>query len=149
MPRHVVAERFEQHFVLLLLGDFRRLEEMPDARILAHARCDVANHLAPATRVLGATRELEQRLGVVPGDRRLAHQLLIFAAGIEERKLSTMRRLESSSRFFSITFDAPAIARSTASLRSSAIAFVFSLSISRRARSSMSCCCTRVSSIMS
>src|SRR3989304_1839811 len=45
-----------------------------------------------------------------------------------------------------MTFDAPAIARSTASRRNTSIAFDFSDSMSRRARCSSSRCCCRVCS---
>src|SRR4029078_5999708 len=110
-----IAQCFGDHRRLLRLTDLRRLEEQFQSSIIPHRIRDILDELAPHGQILRTTRQLQQRLGVIPRYRDVAHQRLSGVTGIDARKLSTIRRLESSSRFFSMTFDAPAIARSTAS----------------------------------
>src|SRR5213082_1401447 len=87
----------------------------------------------------------EQGLGIVARDGGALHRASSRAppASRPARYSVTKRRLASESRFASISFDAAAIERSTASRRRSRIAFSFSLSISLRARSSSCSYCSR------
>src|SRR5213076_2379162 len=84
-------------------------------------------------------------LGVVARHGRALHRARPPAppASRLARYSVTRRRLASESRFASISLDAAAIERSTASRRSSRIAFSFSPSISLRARSSSCSYCSR------
>ena len=143
-PRHPVLERLAEHVHLRLRRHARRLEEELERRIRLHRSRHVRDHAAPAAQVPRLAREGEQRLRVVPGDRRLAHR----ATGSPRRRSASRWRGSSRSAggspsgrgSGSITLPAPAMARSTASLRSWAIAFAFSAAISARARSSIFAC---------
>src|SRR5690349_12312344 len=138
-PRRAIFVRLRQHRQLLLGGDLRRLEEAAQAIVALDGARDVVDQPPPRLQVARLPREREERLGVVPCDRGIAHQPWP-RAGTVARKLSTSFRFDSPSRLRSRTLDAPAIARSTASRRRSAIARLRSLSISTRARSRSSCC---------
>src|SRR5205823_2518421 len=142
------AKRLVEDLDFLRGSQLGRLEKSAQGLVFTHRRCDRIEKLAPLLDVAALAGERAQRLGVVPADRRVVHPRLAPPVGIEERKLSTIFRFDWSSRFFSMTLLAPAIASSTASRRISAIARSFSCSISRRARSSICCCCWCVSSII-
>src|SRR5882762_9521780 len=81
-------------------------------------------------------RRQQQSLGVVARHGGALHRACSRPASRLARYSVTRRRLASESRFAAISFDAAAIERSTASRRSSRIAFSFSASISLRARPS-------------
>src|SRR5437016_2085468 len=135
LRRCQVLERALEQRPLDGLGDARRLERHADALVRLHgARHRL--HQPPILLDLGGAVRLgrqEQRLGVVAGDGGALHRCPLSRL---DRYSVTRRRLASESRFASISFEAAAIERSTASRRSSRIAFSFSLSISLRARSS-------------
>jgi hypothetical protein len=71
--RHDVAVRFAEDLALLLRAHARRLQEQAQAAVGLDAVRHVVDHLAPAAQVVRLARQLEQRLGVVPGDGGFAH----------------------------------------------------------------------------
>src|SRR2546425_1057452 len=146
LRRRQVTERSLQQPRLRGLGDARRLERHRDALVRLHR---AGHRLEQPTVALDVGHAVclggeEQRLGVVARDGGALHRGCPSAPASRLFKYSiTRRRLASESRFASISLDAAAIERSTASRRSSRIAFSFSLSISLRARSSSCSYCSR------
>src|SRR5438874_3520696 len=144
--RHLLQRALEQRR-LDRLGDARRLERHADALArLPRPRHDL--HQLPVALDRGHAVRVgrqEQRLGVIARDGRALHRTRPPAppASRLARYSVTRRRLASESRFASISLDAAAIERSTASRRRSRIAFSFSLSISLRARLSSCSYCSR------
>src|SRR2546426_10754482 len=139
-----VAQRTLEQRGLDGLGDPRRLERHADALVRLH-RARHRVHQLPVALDRGHTvcfGGQEQRLGVVARDGAALH-LPFPPASRLARYSCTRRRLASESRFASMSLDAAAIERSTASRRRSRIAFSFSLSISLRARSSSCSYCSR------
>src|SRR5437879_6541980 len=149
LRRRQVAERTLQQRRLRGLGDARRVERHRDPLVCLHRARHRLQQPAVALDVGHAVRlgREEQRLGVIASDSGALHRAPLppFSAPASRlaRYSMTRRRLASESRFASISFDAAAIERSTASRRSSRIAFSFSLSISLRARSSSCSYCSR------
>src|SRR6266581_2133466 len=129
------------------LGDSGRLERHADALVRLHRPRHRVHQLPVALDRSHAVRvgRREQRLGVVARHSRALHRARPPAppASRLASYSVTRRRLASESRFASISLDAAAIERSTASRRSSRMAFSFSLSISLRARSSSCSYCSR------
>src|SRR5712692_8388176 len=144
LGRRQVAQRALEQGRLDGLGDARRLERHADALVRLHGARQRFHEPAVALDLRGAMgfgRE-QQRLGVVARDGAALH-LPFPPASRLARYSSTRRRLASESRFPSISLDAAAIERSTASRRSSRITFSFSPSISLRARASSCSYCSR------
>src|SRR6266576_2260939 len=149
LRRCQVAERALQQRRLRGLGDARRVERHRDPLVCLHRARHRLQQPAVALDVGHAVRlgREEQRLGVIASDSGALHRAPLPPSSAPASRLArysmTRRRLASESRFASISFDAAAIERSTASRRSSRIAFSFSLSISLRARSSSCSYCSR------
>src|SRR2546426_5053361 len=138
--RHLLQRALEQRR-LDRLGDARRLERHADALVRLH-RPRHRLHQLPVALDRGHAVRLgrqQQRLGIIARHGGALHR----ARSRFSRYSVTRRRLAWESRFASISLDAAAIERSTASRRSSRIAFSFSLSISLRARSSSCSYCSR------
>ena len=135
--------------------DLRRLEEEPQRRVLARSPSATSSSISPQPRRSSALlREREQRLGVVPGDRRRRASQRLAARRPASRWRGSSRRAAGSSPDRGSArspCSAPAIARSTASRRSSRDArLTFSLSIScarDRACSLCSACACSISSV--
>src|SRR2546427_6967465 len=142
--RHLLQRPLEQRR-LHRLGDAGRLERHADALVRLHRPRHRLHQLPVALDRGHAVRvgRQEQRLGVIARHGRALHRARAPPASRLARYSVTRRRLASESRFASISLDAAAIERSTASRRSSRIAFSFSLSISLRARSSSCSYCSR------
>src|SRR5256885_8211195 len=144
--RHLLQRALEQRR-LDRLGDARRLERHADALVRLHRPRHGLHQLPVALDRGHAVRvgRQEQRLGVVACDGGAFHRARPPAppASRLARYSATRRRLASESRFASISLDAAAIERSTASRRSSRMAFSFSLSMSLRARSNSCSYCSR------
>src|SRR3989475_4130225 len=144
LGRRQVAQRALEQGRLGGLGHAGRLERHADALVRLHGARHRFHEPAVVLDLRGAMgfgRE-QQRLGVVARDGAALH-LPFPPASRLARYSSTRRRFASESRFPSISLDAAAIERSTASRRSSRMAFSFSLSISLRARASSCSYCSR------
>src|SRR2546430_9714900 len=138
--RHLLQRALEQRR-LHRLGDARRLERHRDALVRLHRPRHRLHELPVALDRSHAVRvgRQEQRLGVIARDGGALHR----ARSRFSRYSVTRRRLAWESRFASISLDAAAIERSTASRRSSRMAFSFSPSMSLRARSNSCSYCSR------
>src|SRR5947208_5203065 len=136
-----VPERALEQRRLDGLGDAGRFERHRDPLFALDRACQRLHQSAILLDLGGAVRfgGQEQRLGVVARDGGALQR----APSRCSRYSITRRRFASESRFASSSFDAAAIERSTASRRSSRIAFSFSASISLRARASSCSYCSR------
>src|SRR6266571_3389480 len=147
LRRCQLLQRALEQRCLHRLGDARRLERHADALVHLHRPRHRLHQLPVALDRSHAVRvgREQQRLGVVARHGRALHRARPPAppASRLARYSVTRRRLASESRFASISLDAAAIERSTASRRSSRMAFSFSLSMSLRARSSSCSYCSR------
>ena len=73
VPRQLAVVGFLDDCVLPLRADAWRLQEDAQPAVALDRIRDLVDHPSPTAKILAAVRQLEQRLGVVPGDRRLAH----------------------------------------------------------------------------
>src|SRR5207247_1603259 len=116
------------------LGDAGRLERHGDALLRLHRARHGVEQPPIALHVLCTLRRggEQQRLRIVPRDDAAVHR----ARSKPSRHSVTRRRLASVSRCASMSFDAAAVVRSTASRRSASTALSFSSAIPFRARTS-------------